>query len=230
MTFRRRNFFDFSLFVEGEHYEFVYSGWSLPQSIVFVFFDFFSTKFFLFSHVLSKKDPKTNEKTKVKVTPSMLMTEVLQEYCKTKGIEVDRATLLHKSKPVDLSTPFRLTGLANNATLTLGQRASTAIPIVTVALQLENGSRVQAKVQVNNTLWQVLLGFEAQDAKLALTKWMQPEPAPERKVISFFPLSLLCCSAVWGVKGSFALDESQRRADGMDAARADLAQPTVFGH
>ncbi len=126
---------------------------------------------------------------KVKVTPAMLMNEVLQEYCKVKGVEKDRATLLHKNKPVDLSAPFRLTGLANNATLTVGQRASTAVPILTVALQLENGARVQAKVQVNNTLWQVLLGFEAQDSALNLTKLMQHEPAPERKVDFFIFLS-----------------------------------------
>ncbi len=101
------------------------------------------------SHCYSLQDSKTNEKTKMKVSPGTLMTEVLQDYCKQKKLDADRATLLHKGKAVDLSTPFRLTGLSNNATLTVGQRASSAVPIVTIALQLENGSRVQAKLQVS---------------------------------------------------------------------------------
>ncbi len=122
------------------------------------------------------QDARSNEKTKIKVSPGTLMTEVLADYCKQKGLELERATLLHKGKPLDLSSPFRLTGLANNATLTVGQRASAAVPVCTIALQLEDGSRVQGKFQVSNTLWQVLLGFEAQDAKLNVTRRMQPQP------------------------------------------------------
>jgi hypothetical protein len=133
------------------------------------------------------QDTRSNEKVKIKVSPATLMTEVLADYCKQKGMEVERATLLHKGKPVDLSTPFRLSGLSNNATLTVGQRASTAVPVLTIALQLDS-TRVQAKFQVSNTLWQVLLGFEALDGQLNLTRLMQAQP-PSGERTGFLHLS-----------------------------------------
>ncbi|KAJ8608374.1 hypothetical protein MRB53_039714 [Persea americana] len=67
------------------------------------------------------------------------------------------------NKTVDLSQPFRLSGLANGAKLQLTQ-ASRSPSVVNVALQLpqsENGgSRVSDKFPSTTTLWQVLRKFE----------------------------------------------------------------------
>ena len=110
------------------------------------------------------------------------MAEVLADFCRQKNMDVASCTLLHRGKPVELSAPFRLTGLANNATLTLGARRSSAVPVATLALQFEDGQRVQAKLLANHTLWQVLLAFETQQPGLALTTRMAPQPpSGERK-------------------------------------------------
>lgn len=123
----------------------------------------------------------------------MTMKEVVQEYCRMKQVDSATAILLHKGKTVDLSLPFRLTGLNNNAVLTLGRRASNMVQACTVALQLEDGTRVQNKFQVTYSLWQVLRGFEeftaSQGKPLVLTSLMAPEPASDEKRTGFMRLS-----------------------------------------
>ena len=125
------------------------------------------------------------KQTKIKVTPSTTMKEVVQEYCKQKNIESTSATLLHNRKPLDLSLPFRLTGLQNNAKLMVGRRANDVVPLCTIALQLADGSRVQDRFQTDYSLWQVLLGFEEAGVKsgkvLNLTKLMEAQAPSDEK-------------------------------------------------
>lgn len=131
----------------------------------------------------------------------MTLATVLADYCKQKGLDEKACSLLHKGKPVDLSLPWRLTGFANNATLNLGRRANPAVvPVATVALQTEDGLRVQAKFRVDSTLWQVLLSLEAKGEgvevvgnsasaePLNFTRRMEEQPAEEEK--GFLGISL----------------------------------------
>merc|ERR1711991_669152 len=74
-------------------------------------------------------------------------------------------------KSVDLSLPWRLTGFPNNTTLTLSTRKSLGvIAVVNIALQLEDGSRIQHRFKSDVSLLEILMGFEANDPRLNLTK------------------------------------------------------------
>lgn len=115
------------------------------------------------------------------VTPGTSLRAVLDDYCSQKDLNANEWVLLHKNKRVDLSLPFRLSGLSNNATLTLAPRGDAAVgpAVVALALQLDDGARVQQKFVVTASLWQVLRAFEATHTTLNLTRRMGPAPAPE---------------------------------------------------
>lgn len=76
----------------------------------------------------------------------------------------------HKQKQVDLSIPFRVSGLVSGAKLELVQKSKTAC-VVSVALQLPHpdakeipGGRLIRKFPSDLTLWQILRQFESGDA------------------------------------------------------------------
>lgn len=103
------------------------------------------------------------KRTVVKVTPGKVLSEVLEEACRAKKLNPDEYTLkTQNNKPVDLSQPFRLSGLTAGAKLQLTQ-ASRSTGVVSVALQLpesEGGGRFTDKFPSNTSLWQVLRKFE----------------------------------------------------------------------
>ncbi|WKY09319.1 hypothetical protein Q1695_002017 [Nippostrongylus brasiliensis] len=96
----------------------------------------------------------------VKVTPGMLMRQVLEEACLRHGFEADEYQLQNQKRHVDLALPFRLSGLPNNATLEMVQAAKVALDSkVTIALQLPSGSRLEEEFPVSSTLFEVLQRF-----------------------------------------------------------------------
>lgn len=103
------------------------------------------------------------KRTTVKVTPATHMRDVLEQACKTRKISPELYALKSKAnKTVDLSQPFRLSGLTNGATLTLIQ-ASRSASVVSVALQLpdsEGGGRLSDKFPSTTSLWLVLRKYE----------------------------------------------------------------------
>ncbi|CAK3850414.1 Hypothetical predicted protein [Lecanosticta acicola] len=103
------------------------------------------------------------KRTQIKVTPSKYLREVLEEACKAKKVNPESYALkTDKGKTVDLSQPFRLSGLSAGAKLQLTQ-ASRSVGVVNVALQLpenEGGSRFSDKFPSSTTLWQILRKFE----------------------------------------------------------------------
>jgi tether containing UBX domain for GLUT4 len=102
-------------------------------------------------------------RTQIKVTPGKVLREVLEEACRAKKLNPEAYALkTSNNKPVDLSQPFRLSGLSAGAKLQLVQ-ASRSTGVVSVALQLpdvEGGGRFTDKFPSNTSLWLVLRKFE----------------------------------------------------------------------
>ncbi|KAK3112333.1 hypothetical protein LTR53_011514 [Teratosphaeriaceae sp. CCFEE 6253] len=100
-------------------------------------------------------------RTTVKVSPSKLMQDVLVEACTAKKLDPSGWTLKTAShKVVDLSQPFRLSGLSAGAKLQLVQ-ASRSPGVVNVGLQIEGvDGRLQDRFPSTTTLWTVLRQFE----------------------------------------------------------------------
>ncbi|KAL4775526.1 GLUT4 regulating protein TUG-domain-containing protein [Aspergillus nidulans var. acristatus] len=109
----------------------------------------------------------TARRATIKTTPGKYLTDILQEACKKFGLDASQYGLKHKSKQLDLSLAFRLTGLSPGAKLELVQ-LSRSPSIVTVALQLPpseargapNG-RLMDKFPSTTSIWMLLRKFEA---------------------------------------------------------------------
>lgn len=103
------------------------------------------------------------KRTAVKVSPGTHMRDVLEQACQARKISPELYALRSKAdKTVDLSQPFRLSGLTSGATLTLVQ-ASRTPSVVNVALQLpdsEGGGRLSDKFPSTTSLWLILRKFE----------------------------------------------------------------------
>ncbi|EME39681.1 hypothetical protein DOTSEDRAFT_75356 [Dothistroma septosporum NZE10] len=103
------------------------------------------------------------KRTTIRVTPGRYMREVLEEACKSRKLVPESYALkTQNNKAVDLSQPFRLSGLSAGAKLQLVQ-ASKSIGVVNVALQLpesEGGGRVADKFPSTTSLWLVLRKYE----------------------------------------------------------------------
>ncbi|KAK5064179.1 hypothetical protein LTR84_000011 [Exophiala bonariae] len=103
----------------------------------------------------------------VKTTPTKHLTDVVQEVCDKLKLNSSQYGLKHKNKFVDLTNPFRLSGLTSGAKLDLVQLSKSA-GVVSIALQIpesEAGGQVNArltdKFPSSTTLWLVLRKFEA---------------------------------------------------------------------
>lgn len=106
----------------------------------------------------------TFQKTLIKVSPGTYLREVLELACKKKNYNPELYVLKANDgkKTLDLSQPFRLSGLASGARLQLVQGSRSA-SVVHVAVQLpesEGGRRVQDKFPSTTSLWLVLRKFE----------------------------------------------------------------------
>ena len=103
------------------------------------------------------------KRTQIKVTPGRYLREVLEEACQSRKLSPEGYILkTQNNKTVDLSQPFRLSGLSGGAKLQL-TRASKSPGVVSVALQLpegEGGGRLSDKFPSNTSLWLVLRKYE----------------------------------------------------------------------
>ncbi|KAK0363087.1 hypothetical protein LTR02_013360 [Friedmanniomyces endolithicus] len=103
-------------------------------------------------------------RAQIKVTPSRLLQDVLVEACRSKKLDPSGYILkTANNKPVDLSQPFRLSGLSAGAKLQLVQ-ASRSPAVVNIALQLPEsegaGGRLHDKFPSSTSLWLILRKFE----------------------------------------------------------------------
>ncbi|XGW01172.1 hypothetical protein V3C99_013830 [Haemonchus contortus] len=105
----------------------------------------------------------------VRVTPSMLMKQVLEEACLKNGFDADEYKLLNQNRHIDLALPFRLSGLPNNATLEMVKATkNVSNSSVTIALQLPSGSRMESAFPISSSLFE-MLAFFSQSANEDLT-------------------------------------------------------------
>lgn len=109
-------------------------------------------------------------RTTIKVNPGTYLTDVLQEACRKLNLSSDRYLIKHRQKQVDLSVPFRTSGLIPGAKLELVQKSNTPSAIQ-VALQVPlpegreiPGGRLIQKFPSDLTLWKVLRQFESGQA------------------------------------------------------------------
>ncbi|KAH7274541.1 hypothetical protein MRS44_000595 [Fusarium solani] len=103
----------------------------------------------------------------VKVTPGTYLTDVLEEACRKLGLSSDKYLVKHRQKQVDLSVPFRTSGLIPGAKLELVLKSKTPSAIQ-VGLQVPPpegreipGGRLIQKFPSDLTLWKVLRQFES---------------------------------------------------------------------
>ncbi|KAL4878521.1 GLUT4 regulating protein TUG-domain-containing protein [Aspergillus karnatakaensis] len=103
----------------------------------------------------------------IKTTPGKYLTDVLQEACRKLGLDASQYGLKHKSKQLDLSLAFRLSGLSPGAKLELVQ-LSRSPSVVTVAIQLPESEargapngRLMDKFPSTTSIWMIIRKFEA---------------------------------------------------------------------
>ncbi|KAL2130982.1 hypothetical protein VTI74DRAFT_5704 [Chaetomium olivicolor] len=106
-------------------------------------------------------------RVKVKVTPGTYLVDVLGEACKKLNLKSDKYELKHKQKIVDLTSPFRTSGLGPGAKLELVQKSKSA-SVVSIALDV-SGQRYTKKLPSDMSLWQVMRQFESTEKGLNVT-------------------------------------------------------------
>ncbi|KYK55397.1 UBX domain protein [Drechmeria coniospora] len=106
----------------------------------------------------------------IKVSPGTYLIDVLEQACKELNLASDRYLIKNKQKQVDLSVPFRTSGLLPGAKLELVLKSNTP-SAVQVALQLPHpdakeipGGRLIRKFPSDLSLWKVLRQFESGEA------------------------------------------------------------------
>ncbi|KAK3300331.1 GLUT4 regulating protein TUG-domain-containing protein [Chaetomium fimeti] len=106
-------------------------------------------------------------RAKIKVTPGTYLVDILGEACKKLNLKSDKYELKHKQKLVDLTGPFRTSGLSPGAKLELVQKSKSA-SVVSIALDV-NGQRYTKKLPSDMSLWKVMRQFESSEKGLSIT-------------------------------------------------------------
>ncbi|KUF77350.1 Tether containing UBX domain for GLUT4 [Phytophthora nicotianae] len=103
-----------------------------------------------------------HQSKRVKVTPGTTMFQVLAEAREQFGLsDSSQYQLLHRSKPIDLSIPFRLTGISNNASVEMKElEGADEVQQVRVCVQLRDGKRVQASFGSDESIERILTFFK----------------------------------------------------------------------
>ncbi|CAG8469797.1 13009_t:CDS:10 [Ambispora leptoticha] len=121
------------------------------------------------------------KKQQVKTTPMMPLKQIVKTVCEKQGYDTNIYGLKLDKNVLDLSLTVRYANLAPGAKLELVRvGASKVLSEITIALQMEDGSRTIHKFPVTMSLWEILIYFESnsQDGSLNLTKRVAPAPAP----------------------------------------------------
>ncbi|KAM7009925.1 tether containing UBX domain for GLUT4 [Tautogolabrus adspersus] len=98
----------------------------------------------------------------VKVSANTPLLQVLEDVCKKHGFNPDDHGLKFQRTTVDLTLPWRFANLPNNAKLevvTSTRKQAAADSQVRIALQMEDGSRLQGSFSCGQTLWELLAHF-----------------------------------------------------------------------
>nr|CAH7752591.1 unnamed protein product [Callosobruchus chinensis] len=93
----------------------------------------------------------------VKCSPNTTILQVLEEVCKKQDLKAEEHDLKHHNKVLDTTQPFRFSGLPNNAQLELVDAVKKRVEgDITLAVNLENGSRVVGDFKPTDTLLHVV--------------------------------------------------------------------------
>ncbi|XP_016891081.1 tether containing UBX domain for GLUT4 [Cynoglossus semilaevis] len=98
----------------------------------------------------------------VKVFPSTSLLQVLEDVCRKHGFNPDDHGLKFQGTFIDLTLPLRYSNLPNNAKLemvTSTWKQSPADSQVRIAVQMEDGSRLQDSFSCQQNLWELLTHF-----------------------------------------------------------------------
>ncbi|XP_028978258.2 tether containing UBX domain for GLUT4 isoform X2 [Esox lucius] len=98
----------------------------------------------------------------VKVSPNTPLLQVLEDVCKKHGFNSDDHGLKFQRNVLDLSLQWRFASVPNNAKLEMvpsTRKQTGADSSLRIALQLEDGSRLQGSFSSGQTLWEVLTHF-----------------------------------------------------------------------
>lgn len=107
------------------------------------------------------------KRVSVKVNPGTHMFDVLEEACKKLNLQVDKWSLKHQKRVINLSDQFRVTTLTPGAKLELVANSKTT-SVVNIALRLPEAEakaipngRLTEKFRSDTTLWKMLRQFES---------------------------------------------------------------------
>ncbi|CAH0547416.1 unnamed protein product [Brassicogethes aeneus] len=93
----------------------------------------------------------------VKCTPNTTILQILEEVCKKQGLKSEEYDIKHHNKVLDTTSTFRFSGLPNNASLELCEIVKIRKESdITLALNLENGTRLMGNFNPNETLSNIL--------------------------------------------------------------------------
>uniref|UniRef100_A0A3Q2Y566 ASPSCR1 tether for SLC2A4, UBX domain containing n=1 Tax=Hippocampus comes TaxID=109280 RepID=A0A3Q2Y566_HIPCM len=98
----------------------------------------------------------------VKVSPNTPLLQVLEEVCKKHGFNPDNHGLKFQRTVLDLTQQWRFANLPNNAKLEVVPSIRTQTVSdsqVRIALQMEDGSRLQGAFSCEKSLWELLTHF-----------------------------------------------------------------------
>jgi len=107
---------------------------------------------------------------KVKTLPGMTIMDILNEACTKSGFDSNTFDLRHLKKILNVTSMVRFLNLANNAKLEMVKlEMPRKVMDPTIALQIENGSRLTHQFPVKTTLYDVVNYFQ-NDSKEELFK------------------------------------------------------------
>uniref|UniRef100_A0AAY5EPR9 RBD domain-containing protein n=1 Tax=Electrophorus electricus TaxID=8005 RepID=A0AAY5EPR9_ELEEL len=143
----------------------------------------------------------------VKVSPNTPLLQVLEEVCKKHGFNPDDHGLKFQRNVLDLTMQWRFASLPNNAKLEVvpctRQRAG-AESMVRIALQLEDGSRLQGSFSSGQNLWELLDHF------------------PQSRCVSVSACESVCVRVCPQISGEEALKTTTLRSLGLTGGSAIL--------
>lgn len=98
----------------------------------------------------------------IKVSPNTPLLQVLEDVCKKHGFSSEDHGLKFQRTVLDLTLQWRFANLPNNAKLEMvpsTKKQSAVDSQVRIALQMEDGSRLQESFSCGQTLWELLTNF-----------------------------------------------------------------------
>ena len=154
----------------------------------------------------------------VKITPNTKLLQVLEEVCKKQGfLPSEDYNLIHGRKTLDVTLSVRYANLPNNCKLELIKAEKSRVEQeVVIALQLENGERLQGSFLPTITLWDLLLYWESNSDSITSGQLTRTDSS------SVPPTHPVCIYMREEVIGEFALKNTSLRKLGLTGGKAAI--------